>query len=46
MTPVEAGLARPLVDALKSEMVGKRTPLAGINNAPLTFEAAVREAPA
>ncbi len=44
VTPVDPDLARPLVDGLKSEMVVERTPPPGINDHPLAFEAAVREA--
>jgi uncharacterized protein YbjT (DUF2867 family) len=44
VTPVSAGLARPLIDGLSSEMVVHTPPPAGINDAPLGFEDAVREA--
>jgi uncharacterized protein YbjT (DUF2867 family) len=44
VTPVEASLARPLIDGLSVEMVVERPPPEGINDAPLTFDAAVREA--
>jgi uncharacterized protein YbjT (DUF2867 family) len=44
VTPVETGLVRPLVDGLKSEMVVERPPPAGINDAPMGFEDAVRAA--
>jgi uncharacterized protein YbjT (DUF2867 family) len=44
VTPVEAGLVRPLVDGLKSEMVVEREPPAGINDRPLGFDDAVRAA--
>ena len=42
--PVETGLVRPLVDGLKSEMVVEHAPPAGINDAPLGFDDAVRAA--
>jgi len=44
VTPVEAGLVRPLVDGLKSEMVVGQPPPAGLNDAPLGFDEAVRAA--
>jgi hypothetical protein len=44
VTPVEAGLVRPLVDGLKSEMVVEQPPPAGLNDAPLGFDEAVRAA--
>ena len=44
VTPVEAGLVRPLVDGLKSEMVVEQAPPEGINDAPLGFDDAVRAA--
>ncbi|MGN6190045.1 MAG: NAD(P)H-binding protein [Conexibacter sp.] len=44
VTPVDAGLVRPLVDGLREEMVVRTPPPAGINDAPLAFEQAVREA--
>jgi uncharacterized protein YbjT (DUF2867 family) len=44
VTPVDAGLARPLIDGLSSEMIVRDPPPAGINDAPLGFEEAVREA--
>ena len=44
VTPVETGLVRPLVDGLKSEMVVEQAPPAGLNDAPLGFEDAVRAA--
>jgi uncharacterized protein YbjT (DUF2867 family) len=43
-TPYEAGLVRPLVDGLRNEMVVDTPPPAGINDAPLGFDEAVREA--
>ncbi|HWT22567.1 MAG TPA: NAD-dependent epimerase/dehydratase family protein [Solirubrobacteraceae bacterium] len=44
VTPVEAGLVRPLVDGLKAEMVVGTAPPAGVNDRPLGFEDAVRAA--
>jgi uncharacterized protein YbjT (DUF2867 family) len=44
VTPVEAGLARPLIDGLRAEMIVERPPPPGINDEPLPFEAAVRRA--
>ena len=44
VTPVDAGLVRPLVDGLREEMVVRTPPPAGVNDAPLGFDAAVREA--
>jgi len=44
VTPVDSGLARPLIDGLSSEMVVRTAPPAGINDDPLGFDAAVREA--
>jgi nucleoside-diphosphate-sugar epimerase len=44
VTPVEAGLVRPLVDGLREEMVVRTPPPPGINDAPMGFEQAVREA--
>jgi len=44
VTPVDAGLVRPLVDGLREEMVVRTPPPPGINDAPLGFDAAVREA--
>ena len=44
VTPVESGLVRPLVDGLKSEMVVEQPPPAGLNDAPLGFDEAVRAA--
>jgi uncharacterized protein YbjT (DUF2867 family) len=42
VTPVDAGLVRPLVDGLREEMRVRTPPPAGINDAPLGFDAAVR----
>jgi hypothetical protein len=44
VTPVELGLARPLVEGLREEMVVTDPPPAGINDAPLSFDDAVRAA--
>jgi uncharacterized protein YbjT (DUF2867 family) len=44
VTPVDTGLVRPLVDGLKSEMVVEHPPPAGLNDAPLGFDEAVRAA--
>jgi uncharacterized protein YbjT (DUF2867 family) len=43
-TPVNAGVVRPLIDGLSSEMVVRREPPTGINDAPLGFDDAVRSA--
>jgi uncharacterized protein YbjT (DUF2867 family) len=42
VTPVDAGLVRPLVDGLREEMVVRTPPPPGINDAPLGFDDAVR----
>ena len=42
VTPVEAGLVRPLVDGLREEMLVRTPPPPGINDAPRDFDAAVR----
>lgn len=44
ITPVEVGLARPLVDGLRSEMIVQTAPPSGINDFPLGFEDGVRAA--
>jgi uncharacterized protein YbjT (DUF2867 family) len=44
VTPVEVGLVRPLVDGLREEMVVQTPPPAGVNDAPMGFEDAVRAA--
>jgi uncharacterized protein YbjT (DUF2867 family) len=44
VTPVEAGLARPLIDGLGSEMLVVDPPPPGINDDPLGFDDAVRAA--
>jgi uncharacterized protein YbjT (DUF2867 family) len=43
-TPVEAGLVRPLVDGLSAETVVRTPPPPGINDKPLGFDEAVRDA--
>ena len=44
MTPVDTGVARPLVQGLSAEMLVRTPPPAGINDDPLGFDDAVREA--
>ncbi len=44
VTPVDASLVRPLVDGLREEMVVRSAPPAGVNDAPLSFDDAVRAA--
>ncbi len=44
VTPVESGLARPLVDGLVSEMLVQEPPPPGINDDPLGFDEAVAAA--
>jgi uncharacterized protein YbjT (DUF2867 family) len=44
VTPVDTGVARPLVQGLRAEMLVRTAPPAGINDAPLGFDDAVREA--
>jgi uncharacterized protein YbjT (DUF2867 family) len=44
VTPVPASLVRPLIDGLREQMLVRTPPPAGINDAPLAFDAAVREA--
>jgi uncharacterized protein YbjT (DUF2867 family) len=44
VTPVESGLARPLIDGLASEMLVEESPPPGINDHPLGFDDAVRAA--
>ena len=44
VTPVESGLARPLVDGLVSEMLVREPPPPGINDDPLGFDEAVAAA--
>jgi uncharacterized protein YbjT (DUF2867 family) len=44
VTPVSYGLIKPLVDGLGAEMIVEHDPPAGLNDQPLGFEDAVREA--
>src|SRR6185437_10314180 len=44
VTPVDTGVARPLVQGLSAEMLVRSAPPPGINDAPLGFDDAVREA--
>ncbi|MEP6952785.1 MAG: NAD(P)H-binding protein [Solirubrobacteraceae bacterium] len=44
VTPVDAGLAKPLVLGLSAEMIVREPPPAGINDEPLGFRDAVRAA--
>jgi hypothetical protein len=44
VTPVSAGLARPLVEGLGAEMLVRTPPPDGVNDAPLGFDDAVRRA--
>jgi uncharacterized protein YbjT (DUF2867 family) len=44
VTPVEPGLVRPLVDGLSAEMIVRREPPDGLNDAPQGFDDAVRAA--
>ncbi|RKQ91400.1 uncharacterized protein YbjT (DUF2867 family) [Solirubrobacter pauli] len=44
VTPVSFGLIKPLVDGLGAEMVVQQDPPPGINDQPLGFDDAVREA--
>ena len=44
VTPVDFGVARPLVQGLSTEMIVRVPPPAGINDAPMGFDEAVREA--
>jgi hypothetical protein len=44
VTPVDNGLVRPLVDGLREEMLVRRAPPPGVNDAPVGFDAAVRAA--
>jgi uncharacterized protein YbjT (DUF2867 family) len=44
VTPVEAALARPLVEGLQAEMIVKDPPPPGLNDDPLGFDDAVRAA--
>ena len=44
VTPVEAALARPLVEGLQAEMIVRTPPPPGLNDEPLGFDDAVRAA--
>jgi len=44
VTPVSLGLVQPLVEGLHAETVVREPPPAGLNDAPLGFDAAVRAA--
>jgi uncharacterized protein YbjT (DUF2867 family) len=44
VTPVDAGLAKPLVEGLGSEMVVSEPPPPGFNDSPRSFDEAVRAA--
>jgi uncharacterized protein YbjT (DUF2867 family) len=44
VTSVDPALARPLVDGLSEEMIVRTPPPPGVNDAPLGFDDAVREA--
>ncbi|MDA0184553.1 NAD(P)H-binding protein [Solirubrobacter phytolaccae] len=44
VTPVQFGLIKPLVDGLGAEMLVEQPPPPGLNDAPLGFDDAVREA--
>jgi uncharacterized protein YbjT (DUF2867 family) len=44
VTPVDYGLIQPLVDGLGAEMLVDTAPPAGLNDAPLGFDDAVRQA--
>lgn len=44
VTPVDGGLVKPLVQGLRTETVVRVPPPAGVNDAPLGFDAAVRAA--
>jgi len=44
VTPVDADIARPLIDGLREEMLVRTPPPPGINDAPRDFDAAVRAA--
>jgi uncharacterized protein YbjT (DUF2867 family) len=44
VTPVQLGLVKPLVEGLSTETVVREPPPAGINDAPLGFDDAVRAA--
>ena len=44
VTPIESGLARPLVEGLSAEMLVRQAPPPGLNDHPKGFEEAVRAA--
>jgi uncharacterized protein YbjT (DUF2867 family) len=44
VTPVEVGLVRPLVDGLREEMIVRDAPPPGLNDTPLDFDEALRDA--
>ena len=44
VTPVQFGLIKPLVDGLGAEMLVEKPPPPGLNDNPLSFDDAVREA--
>jgi hypothetical protein len=44
VTPIDLGLARPLIDGLSAEMVVRTPPPPGVNDAPAGYDAAVRAA--
>ena len=44
VTPIDVGLARPLVEGLSAEMIVKTPPPPGLNDEPMGFEEAVRAA--
>ena len=44
VTPIDSGLARPLVDGLAAEMIVREPPPPGLNDAPRGFDDAVRAA--
>ncbi len=44
VTPADRGVALPLVHGLSAEMIVDSPPPPGINDAPLGFDDAVREA--
>ena len=44
VTPVEAALARPLVEGLSAEMIVRTPPPDGLNDDPMSFDDAVRSA--
>jgi hypothetical protein len=44
VTPVDSGVARPRVHGLSAEMIVRAPPPPGINDEPMSFDQAVREA--